>query len=73
MRRTGKGFLSADKIEQVLDTSQDSLGIPCTEGERHFLKRLGQELLRTHEALKSIERQIEHQVEADPILMRMAR
>ncbi len=73
MQRVGRGFLSPAKIEQVLDSSQESLGIPCTEGERHFLKRLGQELLRTHEALQAIEHQIERQVEADPILMRMAK
>ncbi len=73
MQRVGRGFLSPEKVEQVLTSSQETLGVSCTEGERHFLKVLGQELVRTHEALQAIEHQIERQVEADPILRRMAK
>ena len=39
--RTGRGPLSAEKIQQVLDSSEASLGLPCTEGERHLLQVLG--------------------------------
>ena len=70
--RTGRGPLSAEKVQQVLDSSEASLGLPCTEGERHLLQVLGQELLRTHKAMKAIEHRIEKVVEDDLVLRRMA-
>jgi len=70
--RTGRGLLSAEKIEQVLDSSEASLGLPCTEGERHLLQVLAQELLRTHQAMKAIEHRIDKVVEDDLVLRRMA-
>ncbi len=72
MRHTGRGFLGAEKIEQVLDSAQDSLGVPCSEGERHLLKVLAGELLHTHERLKQIETQIACEVQDDAILTRLA-
>jgi transposase len=70
--RTGRGPLSAEKIQQVLASSEASLGLPCTEGERHLLQVLGQELLRTHRAMKAIEHRIDKVVEDDLVLGRMA-
>jgi len=70
--RTGRGLLSAEKVQQVLDSSETSLGLPCTEGECHLLQLLGQELLRTHQALNVIEHQISKEVEDDLVLRRMA-
>ena len=72
LRRTGRGPLSPEKVQQVLDSSQASLGVPCTEGERHLLQVLGEELLRTHQAMKAIEHQIAKVVEEDLVLRRMA-
>jgi transposase len=48
------------------------LGLRCTEGERHLLQVLGEELLRTHQAMKAIEHQIDKVVEGDRVLQRMA-
>jgi len=70
--RTARGPLSAEKIQQVLDSSEASLGLPCTEGERHLLQVLAQELLRTHQAMKTIEHRIDKVVEDDRVLRRMA-
>jgi transposase len=72
LRRTGRGLLRAEKVQQVLDSSETTLGLPCTEGERHLLQVLGQELLRTHQALKALEHQISEVVEDDLVLRRMA-
>lgn len=72
LRRTGRGLLRAEKMQQVLDSSETTLGLPCTEGERHLLQVLGQELLRTHKALKALEHQISEVVEDDLVLRRMA-
>jgi transposase len=70
--RTGRGGLSAEKVQQVLGSSEASLGLPCTAGERHLLQVLARELLRTHKALKAIEQQIAKVVDDDPVLRRMA-
>ena len=72
LRRSGRALLSAEKIEQVLASSETTLGLPCTQGERHWLQVLGQELLRTHQALKAIEHQISQVVKEDRVLSRMA-
>ncbi len=72
LQRTGRRLLSPEKVQQVLDSSQASLGLPCTEGERHLLQVLGQALLRTHKAMKAIEHQIAKVVEEDLVLRRMA-
>jgi transposase len=69
---TGRGPLSAEKIQQVLGSSEASLGLPCTEGERHLLQVLAQELLRTHQAMKAIEHRIDKVVQDDLVLRRMA-
>jgi len=62
LRHTGRAFLSGEKIGQVLDSTQESFGVPCTEGERHLLKVLAGELLRTHKQLKQTEEQIAREV-----------
>ena len=72
LRRSGRALLSAEKIEQVLASSETTLGLPCTPGERHWLQVLGQELLRTHQARKAIEHQISQVVKEDRVLSRMA-
>jgi transposase len=72
LQRIGRGLLRAEKIQQVLDCSESTLGLPCTAAERHLLQVLGQELLRTHQVLQEIEHRIAQMVEADPVLTRMA-
>ncbi len=72
LQRIGRGFLRAEKVQQVLDSSATTLGLPCTEEERHLLQLLGQELLRTHQALLAIKQRIAQVVEDDPVLTCMA-
>ncbi len=72
LQHIGRGLLRTEKIQQVLDSSETTLGLPCTEAERHLLQVLGQELLRTHQELLAIEHRIEQVVETDPVLTRMA-
>jgi transposase len=72
MRHSGRGLLSAETICQVLDSAQDTLGVPCTEGERRLLKVLAEELLRTHQRLNQIEGEIAREVQNDLVLTRTA-
>jgi len=72
MRHSGRGFLSAEKIQQVLDSAQDTLGVPCTEGECHLLETLAGEVLRSHEQIRQIEKRIAREVQDDVPLSCMA-
>jgi transposase len=72
MRHNGRGLLGAETIGKVLDSAKDTLGVPCTEGERHLLQVLAEELLRTHRQIKRIETQIEQEVQTDTQLTRLA-
>ena len=72
MRGIGGGQLKAEKVQQVLDSSESTLGIPCTEGERHYLQVLGRELVCSHQRVQAIEQRIADEVAADPLLTRMA-
>lgn len=73
LRHRGRGFLQPDTVEQLLDSAQDTLGVACTDGERHLLKALAAELLHSHQQIKAIERRIAEEVKADATLTRMAR
>lgn len=72
MRRIGRGRLNAKTVQQVLDSSETTLGVTCTNGERHFLQVLGRELIRSHQCVQEIGHQIEHAVAADVVLTQMA-
>lgn len=72
LQRSGRGLLHAEKIQPLLDSSATTLGLPCTDAERHLLQRLGQELLRTHQLLQEIEQRITQIVDTDPVLTRLA-
>lgn len=70
--RSSRGLLRAEKIQAVLDSSETTLGVAVTDGERHFLQVLGQELLRTHRALAEVEQRIAQAVNEDAMLTRLA-
>ena len=72
MRRTGGPFLPEEKIGQLLDSVEHSLGVPCIEAERELLQWLAQDLLATHRLLLQEERRIRQQVEQDTATHRMA-
>ena len=72
MRHSGRGVLRAETIHKLLDCAQHTLGLPCTEGERHLLRVLAEELLRTHLQIKQIEARIAQEVHKDALLTRLA-
>ena len=72
MRRTGRGALGGEKIEDVLASAEHTLGMPCVEAERCLLQALAQDLLDTREKLHGVERDLLGQVAADVTLARMA-
>ncbi len=72
MRNTGRGALREEKIERLLASAGDTLGVRCIEHERHLLRTLAQDVLETREKLHELERELQRQVCADATLARMA-
>jgi transposase len=73
LRHRGRGMLELATVEKLLDSARDTLGVACSEGERHLLQVVASELLRSHQQIQAIERRIDEEVAADATLTRLAR
>lgn len=62
MRRYGGHWLGQEKIEQLLDSAEHTLGVPCVAEECEWLQWLATTILHTHQQLRQIERAIEANV-----------
>jgi transposase len=72
LHRSGGAGLRRDKLEAVLAVARDTLGMPCVEAERVLLQTLAQDMLDNYRAVQQIEQTLAAQVEADPLLSRLA-
>ena len=73
MKTWGGPLLGADKIEQILLSAGQTLGVPCIDGERRYLQALAREMQHSRLAGKSAKAQIEAKVQAMADLQEMAR
>jgi hypothetical protein len=67
-----RGIANPERVGAILDSTKETLGVPCTNGERHLLQVLARELLRTRKALQAVERRIAERVNQDPQLQYIA-
>jgi len=72
MRRTGGRLLSEEKVRQLLETARSTLGLPCSEGERTYLKTLAEETLRSYRLLTEVKKGVEHQALNEPTVAPLA-
>ena len=49
MRRISRGKLAAEKIEAVIESAYQTIGVPCVAAEREYLMALGAELRHSRE------------------------
>lgn len=68
LHQVRRGVANPGLVGAILDSAEASLGVPCTAGERHLLQVLAEDLLRTHKALRALERRIAERVNRDPQL-----
>lgn len=54
----GGRFLSTAKREGIINAAKNSLGVPCTPGERAYIRGLAKDLLRTRKAMQALEKHI---------------
>jgi transposase len=58
LRHAGRAGLKPDKRQAIIQSAHNSLGMPCTECERDYIKNLTKDLLRTHKASKEVEKRM---------------
>ena len=73
LMRSKRGGLHLDKIEQLLRSAGQTLGVPCIAEESEGLQWLAERSLATHEQVRIIEREIEQQVGKNEVLTNTAK
>lgn len=68
MRRVSRGKLAAEKIEAVLESAHQTIGVPCVAAEREYLMALGAELRHSREQKERIGLRLSALTHADPEL-----
>ncbi len=72
MKIRGRTFLSDEKINQIIISAQNTIGVPCIEAERQYLQALAREMQHSRCEGKIAKQQIEANVEAMAGLQEMA-
>jgi transposase len=72
MRREGRAGLRPEKLEAVLKTAQQTLGVPCLEAEQVVLQTLAQDMWDNDRAARRIEQALAARVDADETARRLA-
>jgi transposase len=72
LKTAAKAGLSADRIEEVIGASIQSLGVPMTSGERVLLRELVDEIQRLTRKIDEIDRQIASWGESEQVTKLMA-
>ena len=60
------------RIQAIIDSSEQTLGVPCTESECHYIQVLAHELLHYHDHLLELDKRITRYIDADPELQSIA-
>ncbi len=58
LRLVGRPGLKEDKCQGILKAAQDTLGVPCTAGERIYIQGLAKDLIRTQKANAEVEKRM---------------
>lgn len=72
LRKTGRPGLADAKIEALLRSAGQTLGLPCILEERELLRWQAKAVVETHTELRRIEKLIEQAVAHDPALASMS-
>ena len=73
LRAAAKGTLTPDRIDQIVQSAVDSLGLPMTSDERGLLGEVVGEIQRLKRKVDEIDEQIASHVDADEVMKLMSR
>ena len=68
MRRVSRGKLAVERIEAVLESARQTIGLPCVAAERDYLMALGAELRHSREQKERVGLRLSALTQADPQL-----
>ncbi|MFH0343932.1 MAG: transposase [Chromatiales bacterium] len=68
MRRISRGKRAAERIEAVLESARQTIGLPCVAAERDYLMALGAELRHSREQKERVGVRLSALTQADPEL-----
>jgi transposase len=71
MRRVSRGQLSVEKIEAVIDSARHTIGLPCMEAERDYLRALAAELRHNRLQREGVAERLAAMTQADTQLKSM--
>lgn len=71
MRRVGGSRLSEDKIQVILDSAEETLGVPMIAEELEALRDLASEARHRQKRMKASKRRLVELVEQDPVMSRV--
>jgi transposase len=66
MRRIGGPQLASEKITEVLDSAESTLGVPCLEAERMHLQVVAGQAVHFRKCAKGVQQRLEARCEKDP-------
>jgi len=72
MKSIGRHFLSDEKIEQVLTSAQQTLGVPPTEGEVDYIKAVASEARALQKKCRALENKLKKEAGEHPAVKRMS-
>jgi transposase len=73
MRRKGGPGMHSEKIDRLLCSAGQTLGVPCITEESEGLQWLAERSLETHDQVRTIEHEIEQQVNDNEVLTNTAK
>ncbi len=72
MRRIGGPALKETKIELIMESARDTIGILASEGEKDLVRAIAGELLRSRKCLSEVEKRIQSRCEMEPSIAAMS-
>lgn len=73
LRKASRGQLSQNKVEKILVSAQQTMGMPCIEAERAYLQALAQEMMHSRIQKKNAQKALTHYMEQEEQLKYMGR
>lgn len=68
LAHTGGHFLGADKIEALIDSAHNTVGLPCLAAEARIIQALAEQLLALREQHRALEKALEAATEDQAVL-----
>ena len=73
LKKAGRNMLSQEKINKIIDSAFNTLGVPCLDAEKRFLQALAQEMMHSRLAQRQAQKALEVKIDHEKTLAYMAK